>query len=167
MGAVPQLPAPAPEGEAARRQQVQGVVQLGLVQATESSRASLPIGRPAAGYRSVVVTGWTTRESGEDPIEFVIGMRWHELWRLASRPWVPLAFARMLLPQPGTGLRRTRLGVRTAGPVVVQEWESRAAVDAWARDRGQAHARPWSRFRRDVGGTADWGVWHEIQPRRP
>jgi hypothetical protein len=109
-------------------------------------------------------TGWTTHESGEAPIEFVIGMRWHALWRLAIRPWVPVAFARMLLPQPGAGLRRTRFGVRQGGPVVVQEWESREAVDAWARDRGQAHAVPWGRFRREVGGTADWGVWHEIQP---
>ncbi len=109
-------------------------------------------------------TGWTTRDSGEDPIQFVIGMRWHQLWRLATRPWVPLAFARMLLPAPG--LRRSRLAVRPAGPVVVQEWASREAVAAWARDRGQAHAIPWGRFRREVGGTADWGVWHEVGPAR-
>ncbi len=108
--------------------------------------------------------GWTTRDSADAPIEFVIGMHWHQLWRLAARPWVPLAFARMLLPQPGAGLRRTRLAVRPAGPVVVQEWASREAVDAWARDRGHAHAPSWGRFRREVGGTADWGVWHEVQP---
>ena len=111
-------------------------------------------------------TGWTTSDSGADPIEFVIGMRWLELWRLAARPWVPVAFARMLVPQPEAGLRRTRLGVRPGGPVVVQEWESREAVDAWARDRARPHAIPWGRFRRQHGGTAAWGVWHEVQPLR-
>ena len=111
-------------------------------------------------------TGWHMKESGDDPVEFVIGMHWHQLWRLAARPWVPLAFARMLAPQPEAGLRRTRLGVRPAGPVVVQEWASRNAVDAWARSRSHAHAVPWGRFRREVGGTADWGVWHEVQRLR-
>ena len=98
------------------------------------------------------------------PVSFLIGMRWHQLWRLAAQPWVPLAFARMLVPQPEAGLRRTRLGVRPSGPVVVQEWESRAAVDAWARSAGRPHAGPSARFRREVGGTADWGVWHEVRP---
>ena len=111
-------------------------------------------------------TGWNVTESADDPIEFVIGMRWHQLWRLAVRPWVPVAFARMLVPQPGTGLRRTRLGVRPGGPVVVQEWESRTAVDTWARDRSKSHAIPWGRFAREHGGTADWGVWHEVSALR-
>src|SRR4051812_5864850 len=108
--------------------------------------------------------GWTLQEAGDEPVEFVIGMRWDALWRLAWRPWVPLAFARMLLPQPGAGLRATRLGVRRAGPVVVQRWDSRRAVDDWARARGRPHLGAWRRFRREVGGTADWAVWHEVGP---
>jgi hypothetical protein len=110
--------------------------------------------------------GWTIRDgAGADaPIEFVIGMRWDQLWRLGMRPWVPLAFARMVLPQPGSGLQGTRLGVRPAGPVVVQRWASREAVDAWARDRARPHAISWGRFAREESGTAAWGVWHEVAP---
>ena len=108
--------------------------------------------------------GWDIRESGAEPVEFVIGMRWSHLWRLAWRPWVPVAFARMLAPAPEAGLERTRLGIRTSGPVVVQRWASREAVDAWARDADRPHADSWARFRREVGGTADWGVWHEVGP---
>ena len=106
--------------------------------------------------------GWEITP-GDGPVEFVIGMRWQHLWRLASRPWVPLAFARMLLPGAG-GATATRLAVRPAGPVVVQRWPSRDAVDRWARAADPAHAGAWARFRREVGGTADWGVWHEVRP---
>src|SRR4051794_22058185 len=102
------------------------------------------------GRRRLVPEGWTTRDAAEEPVEFVIGMRWEQLWRLAAQPWVPLAFARMLAPQPGSGLRATRVGVRRAGPVVVQRWDSRRAVDAWARDRDRAHLGPWRRFAHDV-----------------
>src|SRR5690242_20000230 len=94
-------------------------------------------GRRRAGRAPAMPQGWTTDDAGDEPVEFLIGMRWNQLWRLAAQPWVPLAFARMLLPQPGSGLRATRLGVRRRGPVVVQRWESREAVDAWARDRGR------------------------------
>lgn len=100
-------------------------------------------------------------------VTFLIGMRWRALWRLVRWPWVALAFAGMLRARPETGLRRTRLGVRRGGPVVVQRWNSRAQLDAWARAPDQAHLAPWRRFRREAGGTAAWGVWHEVSLSPP
>ena len=109
--------------------------------------------------------GWEiTPTSADEPVEVVIGIRWGAAWRLAAAPWVPLAFARMLLPQPG--LLRSRVAVRAQGPVVVQRWRSRGALDAWARDGGRVHAPAWARFRRQAGATAAWGVWHEVVPAR-
>jgi hypothetical protein len=108
-----------------------------------------------------VQTGWTLRDAEADGVEFLIGMRWRALWRLAYRPWVALAFADMLRARPETGLQATKLSVRPAGPVVVQRWRSAADLRRWARDDGQAHSAPWRRFRDEIGKTADWGVWHE------
>jgi hypothetical protein len=96
-------------------------------------------------------------------IEFEIGMRWTDLWRLARRPWVPAAFAGMLRPGAGEDFVHTRFGVRRGGPVVIQRWRSAEALDAWAR-RDHAHARPWGRFRREEARrTADWGIWHAVR----
>jgi hypothetical protein len=95
-------------------------------------------------------------------VDFEIGMRWADLWRLAWRPWVPMAFLHMLRPGPATGFVQTRIGVRRGGPVVVQRWSSREALDSWARGDG-SHATPWRRFRRhEARRTADWGIWHRL-----
>src|SRR5690349_6351506 len=111
----------------------------------------------------MVPTGWTVRQADEAGVRFLIGMRWSALWRLARRPWVARAFLQMLRAGPESGLQRTRLSVRPAGPVVLQRWRSKAELHRWARDRGEAHAEPWRRFRAEVGGTADWGVWHDVR----
>ena len=111
--------------------------------------------------------GWHIGDAeGDEPVDFVIGMHWRQLWRLAARPWVPFAFARMVLPAAPATLQ-TRLGVVRAGPVVRQRWRSRAELDVWARDRRHAHAPAWSRFHREAGATTAWGVWHEVRPARP
>ena len=105
-------------------------------------------------------------EAGRAPVEFEIGMRWRSLWRLAARPWVPVAFLRMLRP-PGDGsLLRTRLRVTGAGPAVVLAWRDREAVDAWSRDPDAAHLDGWRRFAREADGTAAWGIWHRVGPAR-
>ena len=106
---------------------------------------------------------WTRHHDQDDAVIFLIGMRWRALWRLVRSPWVALAFARMLRARPEAGLAETRLGVRRAGPVVVQRWRSPAELRRWARAREQAHVGPWQRFRREVGRTATWGVWHEVR----
>ncbi|MBE2320613.1 DUF4188 domain-containing protein [Solirubrobacter sp. CPCC 204708] len=111
-------------------------------------------------------TGWTIRDTEDDGVQFLIGMRWGALWRLAYRPWVAHAFVRMLRASPESGLEKTWLSVRPAGPVVVQRWQSAADLRRWARDHGEAHAEPWRRFRQEIGGTADWGVWHDVRTPR-
>lgn len=110
-------------------------------------------------------TGWDVTESeATEPIEFEIGMRWRSLWRLAARPWVPVAFARMLHAPEDGSLLRTWLRVTPAGPAVVQAWRDRTAVDAWSRDPDAAHIGPWRRFAREADGTAAWGIWHRVGP---
>lgn len=108
--------------------------------------------------------GWDDRAGGDqDPVEIEIGMRWMHLWRLARHPWVPLAFGRMLAAGTDQGVVGRALSVRPAGPVVVQRWRDRDALDAWARDGDEAHVAPWSRFARQAGGTAGWGIWHRLR----
>ena len=107
--------------------------------------------------------GWNVEDGEADGVRFLIGMRWSALWRLAHRPWVALAFARMLRARPENGLQATWLSVRPAGPVVIQKWRSTADLHRWARDRGEAHAGAWRRFRHEEGRTADWGVWHDVR----
>jgi hypothetical protein len=109
--------------------------------------------------------GWDVEDAQDRPVEFEIGMRWTALWRLAATPWVPAAFARMVLPADNDGLLQTRLRVRPAGPAVVQVWRDKSAVDSWARDRAANHRGPWRRFAREVGGTARWGIWHRVRAR--
>lgn len=115
------------------------------------------------GIRPSVDVGWHTQDTGEQPVDFVIGMRWSQLWRLLVRPWVPLAFAHMVMPAGPGGAISTRLSVTRAGPVVLQRWRSRAALDAWARDSAQPHAPAWRRFRGEATSTASWGLWHEVR----
>jgi hypothetical protein len=108
--------------------------------------------------------GWDDEAGGAtDPVEVEIGMRWAQLWRLARHPWVAVAFGRMLVAGEAEGVVGRGLGVRPAGPVVVQRRPVAPALDAWARDAGASHRAPWARFRREVGGTADWGVWHRLR----
>lgn len=108
--------------------------------------------------------GWYEDVRGSGRVDFVIGMRWRALWRLIVSPWVSWWFVKMVRSDPEVGLERTRVRLRRRGPVVLQRWESRKRLDAWARDPRQAHAPSWARFRRSAGGTAEWGIWHEIRP---
>lgn len=107
--------------------------------------------------------GWDVTAGDDGTIEFEIGMRWAQLWRLAARPWVPRAFLGMVRPEVNDGLLRTWIRVTPHGPAVVQLWESKPAVDGWARDRAQSHAVPWGRFAREAGSTQDWGIWHRVR----
>lgn len=96
----------------------------------------------------------------DDGVVFLIGMRWHHLWKLATHPWVPRAFVDMLRTDH-PDLDRSWLAVRPGGPAIVQRWRSAQALDAWARDTRQAHAPAWGRFAREHGAIDRWGIWHE------
>lgn len=94
--------------------------------------------------------------------EFLIGMRWAHLWKLAAHPWVPLAFARMLRSDD-PDLQRSFITVRPAGPVIAQRWSNAEALDRWAKDASEPHALAWGRFAREHGAVAGWGIWHETR----
>ncbi|MFI9048331.1 DUF4188 domain-containing protein [Streptomyces sp. NPDC053427] len=101
-----------------------------------------------------------------DVVVFLIGMRINR-WR-AVRHWLPAlaAMPRMLkeLSRDGDsgllGMRRLGGGPRAHG--VVQYWESREKLLAYASDQGGQHRPAWAAFNRRVrsskGGV---GIWHE------
>ncbi|MGW9046585.1 DUF4188 domain-containing protein [Streptomyces lydicus] len=101
-----------------------------------------------------------------DVVVFLIGMRINR-WR-AVRHWLPtlIAMPRMLkeLSRDGgsglLGLRGLAGGLRVYG--VVQYWESREKLLAYASDQGGQHRPAWAAFNRRVraskGGV---GIWHE------
>lgn len=98
----------------------------------------------------------------DDRIEFLIGMHWAHLWKLAWRPWVSKAFADMVRTEHHD-LEATWLAVRPGGPAVVQRWRSAQALEDWAKDTSEAHAPAWGRFAREHGSIAGWGIWHELR----
>ncbi|MEU7133400.1 DUF4188 domain-containing protein [Streptomyces sp. NPDC046261] len=101
-----------------------------------------------------------------DVVVFLIGMRVNR-WR-AVRHWLPVlaAMPRMLkeLSRDGDsgllGLRALGGGPRVFG--VVQYWESREKLLAYASDPGGQHRPAWAAFNRRVrNSTGNVGIWHE------
>ncbi|MFF7021893.1 DUF4188 domain-containing protein [Streptomyces klenkii] len=101
-----------------------------------------------------------------DVVVFLIGMRINR-WR-AVRHWVPAlrAMPRMLKElarDEHSGL----LGFRqfASGPrnlVVIQYWESREKLLAYAADGSKEHRPAWAAFnRRARGSEGAVGIWHE------
>ncbi|MEV6791619.1 DUF4188 domain-containing protein [Streptomyces sp. NPDC051320] len=101
-----------------------------------------------------------------DVVVFLIGMRINH-WR-AVRHWLPAlaAMPRMLKELSRNadsgllGLRGLGGGPRVYG--VVQYWESREKLLAYASDRGGRHHPAWAAFNRRVRGSKGGvGIWHE------
>ncbi|GHB80032.1 hypothetical protein GCM10010347_58310 [Streptomyces cirratus] len=112
------------------------------------------------------VSGRVTAAAEGDVVVFLIGMRINRL--RAVRHWLPVltAMPRMLkeLSRDGgsglLGLRRLAGGPRVFG--VVQYWESREKLLAYASDQGGEHRPAWSAFnRRARAGRGAVGIWHE------
>ncbi|MFI0150450.1 DUF4188 domain-containing protein [Streptomyces lydicus] len=110
--------------------------------------------------------GRVTAAAEGEVVVFLIGMRINH-WR-AVRHWLPtlVAMPRMLkeLSQGGDsgllGLRRLGGGLRVHG--VVQYWESREKLLAYASDQGGQHRPAWAAFNRRVRGSKGGvGIWHE------
>jgi hypothetical protein len=110
-----------------------------------------------------VPEGWNIEQTRHAPVEVEIGMRWLALWRLAARPWVPLAAARMVLPSGNDGLLRSGVRLTWSGPALVQVWDDHETVQGWSRDSGASHAAARKRFAREASGTASWGIWHRVR----
>jgi hypothetical protein len=95
-----------------------------------------------------------------DIVVFLLGMRINSWWKLHR--WLPLLFAmprmlRELAKRPDSGF----LGATTAGMFMVQYWESKEKLLAYASDRSGQHFPVWADFYRRVGASGDIGVWHE------
>ncbi len=101
-----------------------------------------------------------------DVVVFLIGMRINKLRRLRS--WLPVfrAMPRMLreLSQDKeSGLLHYRLVL--GGPrlfTVIQYWESKEKLLAYATDAGKEHRPAWTAYNRsarNAGGAV--GIWHE------
>lgn len=95
-----------------------------------------------------------------DIVVFLLGMRINSWWKIHR--WLPLmpAMPRMLrelAQRPDSGF----LGATMAGMFMVQYWESKEKLLAYASDRSGKHFPAWADFYRRVGASGAVGVWHE------
>ncbi|UNO39746.1 DUF4188 domain-containing protein [Streptomyces sp. MST-110588] len=113
-----------------------------------------------------VIEGRVTAAAEGEVVVFLIGMRINALW--AVHRWLPVLAAmprmlRELRRDPAAGLRGIRPlggGLRAFG--VVQYWESREKLLAYAADRDKEHRPAWTEFnRRARDGRGRVGIWHE------
>lgn len=108
----------------------------------------------------------TAGTSGKGVVVFLIGMRVNHLW--AVRHWLPVfaAMPRMLKelsrdPEAGLLGYELLLGSPRA-PYVVQYWESREKLLAYAAAPDKAHRPEWAKFNRRLrDGAPHVGLWHE------
>ncbi|MCS0635832.1 DUF4188 domain-containing protein [Streptomyces sp. LP05-1] len=107
----------------------------------------------------------TTTAEG-DVVVFLIGMRINR-WR-SVRHWLPVLTAmprmlRELAREEGGGL--LGYGRYASGPrsfTIVQYWESREKLLAYASDPDRRHRPAWAAFNRHArGGAGSVGIWHE------
>jgi hypothetical protein len=96
-------------------------------------------------------------------VVFLVGMRVNRPWKVHK--WWPVvrAMTRMigeLHRQPDSGFLAAESWFgRTT--LMVQYWESFAALEAYAKARDGAHLPAWSAFQRALGSSGDVGIWHE------
>jgi hypothetical protein len=106
----------------------------------------------------------THRYNGE-LVVFLIGMRLNRPWRIDK--WLPavLAMPKMLTElstDPESGLMGFRLSMSGDGPVIVQYWNSREKLYAYASSPTAEHRPAWTAFNqraRKAAGAV--GIWHE------
>ncbi|GGX80995.1 DUF4188 domain-containing protein [Streptomyces hiroshimensis] len=112
------------------------------------------------------IPGRVTAAAEGDVVVFLIGMRINK-WR-AVRHWLPVlsAMPRMLKElsrDPDSGLLGYRSLAGSPGNLtVVQYWESREKLLAYAADQSKEHRPAWTAFnRRARGSEGSVGIWHE------
>ena len=108
----------------------------------------------------------TTADAEGEVVVFLIGMRINRLWALHR--WLPVFIA---MPRMLRELGRDKDGgllshvLLTGSPrtyYVVQYWESKDKLYAYAADRDKLHRPAWAAFnRRARNGGRAVGVWHE------
>ncbi|MFC5216241.1 DUF4188 domain-containing protein [Streptomyces coerulescens] len=114
------------------------------------------------------VPGRTTADAEGEVVVLLIGMRINHF--RAVRHWLPVAVGMMrMLRELGKAPERGLLGhvLLTASPrtyYVVQYWESKAKLYAYAHAADMSHRRAWTIFnRREKAGKVRQhvGMWHE------
>ena len=96
---------------------------------------------------------------------FLIGMRVNKPWR--PDLWMPTFAAmppmlRELASDPDSGMLGFRTVVGAGGPTVVQWWDSKDKLYAYAGDRDAEHRPAWTAFnRRARKAPGAVGIWHE------
>ncbi|MEU9124247.1 DUF4188 domain-containing protein [Streptomyces sp. NPDC048506] len=111
------------------------------------------------------VQGRMTADGTGELVVFLIGMRINS-WR-AVRSWLPVFLAmpgmiKELARDRERGMlgRRIVPGLRNFG--VLQYWESKEKLLAYASDQGGEHRPAWAAFnRRARAGRGRVGIWHE------
>jgi hypothetical protein len=112
-----------------------------------------------------IITGRMTHRYDGELIVFLIGMRFNRPWRIDK--WLPafLAMPRMLAElskDTDSGLLGFRLSIGGDGPVVVQYWNSREKLYAYASSPSAEHRPAWTAFNRRARNAAGAvGIWHE------
>jgi Domain of unknown function (DUF4188) len=115
-----------------------------------------------------VAAGRTTAAAEGDVVVLLIGVRIHHVW--AVHHWLPVILSmprmlRELTKNPGSGLLWHIL--LTASPrtyYLVQYWESKEQLYAYASDPGMHHHRMWALINREerAGRVRQHvGIWHE------
>jgi len=106
-----------------------------------------------------------TAEIEGDFVVFLIGMRINRPWKASK--WLPVFLAmpkmvRELEQDTASGFLGAKLylgGLRQ--PMLVQYWRSFEHLEAYARNRDNAHWPAWVAFNKHVGSNGDVGIWHE------
>ena len=109
--------------------------------------------------------GRTTHHHDGPLVVFLIGMRVNKPWRpdqyLPTFAAMP-AMLRELSTDPDSGLLGFRTVLGAGGPTVIQWWDSKEKLYAYASDRDAEHRPAWSAFNaraRRAPGVV--GIWHE------
>lgn len=111
----------------------------------------------------------TARVTQEDFVVFLIGMRVNKPWLIHR--WAPVARAmgRMieeLKGAPDMGLKHVESWFgRTS--IMVQYWESFAALEDYATNKAAEHVPAWGEFNKLVGSSGNVGIWHETYVVKP
>ena len=111
----------------------------------------------------------TARVDGDEFVVFLIGMRVNKPWKIHR--WLPVgrAMGRMieeLYAAPEMGLKHVESWFgRTS--IMVQYWESFAALEAYATNKAAEHVPAWGEFNKLVGSNGDVGIWHETYVVKP
>ncbi|MFJ9418379.1 DUF4188 domain-containing protein [Streptomyces sp. NPDC101227] len=111
------------------------------------------------------VQGRMTADGDGEVVVFLVGMRVNSWW--AVRSWLPvlLAMPRMIKEQ-ARDRTRGMLGYRVLPGLrnftVLQYWESKEKLLAYAGDQDGEHRPAWAAYnRRAWAGRGGVGIWHE------